>query len=100
MTSDQQNSPRPVITASEVAGFVYCPHAWYLHQQGAVVTREAEQWRKEGLDWQDRMDSIVPSALDTERKAQDKSRQAALVFWMLTVILGCLALYISSVSRH
>jgi len=46
------------------------------------------------------MDSIIPAALDTEREAQGKSRQAALVFWMLIVILGCLALYISSVSRH
>jgi len=90
----------PVVTANEVAEFVYCPHAWYLKQQAAPITEEARRLRQEGRLWQDKMDAIIPAALHTQQQAERKLHQATTVLWACLMILGIVVLYLSFSSSH
>ncbi len=88
-------SNEPVLSASEVAEFVYCQQAWFLGRQGAPVSPEAIQLREAGRQWQDQNDATLFPAVHTQQQAYSRSRRAwlALLLLILIVLWGLYALF-------
>jgi len=93
-----QNQTLSIVTASEVAEYVFCRHSWYLRRQNTPVTDEAQSRMNAGVTWQDQKDQQVPAAL--ERQAQSKN--ASVVAWIAVIIfLSLIALWLlHSLLQH
>jgi len=71
------------VTASEVANYVFCKHAWYLGRQGTSVSHEAEARLSAGTDWQDQKDGAIPIAIERQTRA----KQATTLAWTAGLIV-------------
>ena len=38
----------PILSASEIGAYAFCPESWYLQRSGRPISAEAEGWRERG----------------------------------------------------
>jgi hypothetical protein len=78
-----------LVTASEVADYVFCRHSWYLRRLGTSVSEQAQASMNAGVDWQDRKDSVIPVAIERHVRAKRASTMAwtAALFLMTGMML-------------
>lgn len=84
-----QSTQLPVLAASEIGTFAFCPQAWYLQRMRAPATRAAEERRRIGSDLHRKIGSQT-----------DLVRVAAVVQTILLVViaLGLIALVALAVN--
>lgn len=71
----------PGVTASEIAEYVYCSHAWYLKQRDVPVSEEARRKMQAGVDWQQQADAVIPEAITRHQQ----SKKAAQIAWVALI---------------
>ena len=47
-SAGQVSDRSPILSASEIGSYAFCPEAWYLQRSGRPVSAEAEGWRERG----------------------------------------------------
>jgi hypothetical protein len=71
--SDQEFDPnsRPVLSASEIAQFVFCREAWYIERQGLISARNPLDRREQGRAAHREIGRRTDALLRSERRVRD-----------------------------
>jgi hypothetical protein len=75
------------VTASEVAEYVFCKHAWYLRVCGTSVSGEAQTRMSAGLLWQSHEDERAAAAAKQAENAQCAFRFAWVTLFVVIAVL-------------
>ena len=78
----------PMLTASEIGAFTFCPEAWYLQRSRVPVTFGLEQRRLAGL----RLHRRIGRRTDVIRMAEAVRAALLVVILMSLLLLASLAL--------
>ena len=78
----------PMLTASEIGAFIFCPEAWYLRRSRVPVTSGLEQRRLAGL----RLHRRIGRRSDVIRIAEAVRAVLLVVILMSLLLLASLAL--------
>jgi CHASE2 domain-containing sensor protein len=82
-----------MITASEVADYVFCMHSWYLRRQQVPVSNDALSRMTAGVVWQGERDQLVPKAIEQEQQATTAYRLAWAALVALLIVVTAWASY-------
>ena len=78
----------PRITATELAEYVFCAHAWALRRKGARVTDLATEQMAAGDAYQAQSDERVERAVMRQKKAQRAVRLACFVVLAIVALVA------------
>jgi hypothetical protein len=81
-------APSPVLTASEIGSFMFCPQAWYLERCRVPPTPEAQLRQEVGR----RTHKEIGRQTDLVRAASAAQRLLLLAIGLLLLLLVALAL--------
>lgn len=84
------NNAVPILSASEVSEYVFCPEAWYLSRHGVVGNAKGAQNRKTGIA------AHRSIGLETDRLLGLQRLERALLLAIVVVVLlvGAFALQV------
>ena len=80
----------PRITATELAEYVFCRHAWALRRKGARVSDLAAEQMAAGDAYQAQSDERVERAVVRQREAQRAVRLACFVVLAIVALVAWL----------
>jgi len=78
----------PRITATEVAEYVFCRHAWTLRRKGAAVSELATEQMAAGDAYQAQSDERVERAVMRQKEAQRAVRLGWCVVISIVVLVA------------
>jgi hypothetical protein len=76
----------PNVTATEVAEWVFCQHAWLLRSDNAKLSDESLDRLAAGSDFQHQSDAVVIAAVASQAEARNAIRLAwcaGVALWLI-----------------
>jgi hypothetical protein len=77
----------PLVTASEIAEYVYCHHAWSLRQEKVPVSTSAHARMSAGVAWQAAQDQEIANLSARAGQFQEQSRRAWGFVYMAAIAM-------------